>query len=166
MIFLTVGTQLPFDRLVELLDGWAARNPDIKIFAQIGDAAYQPQHFEYCAFLNEQEYARAFDGADFILAHAGMGTILSSLMAAKPVVVFPRVAALGEHRNEHQLATCRKLEGLRGCYIAYENGELLSLLDNLQSLEGEQISPFASDELLDSLDRFISNDGLPLPTSP
>jgi UDP-N-acetylglucosamine transferase subunit ALG13 len=166
MIFLTVGTQLPFDRLVELLDGWAARNPDIQIFAQIGDAAYKPQHFEYCAFLNEQEYATAFDGAAFILAHAGMGTILSSLMAAKPVVVFPRVAALGEHRNEHQLATCRKLEGLKGCYIAYENDALLRLLDNLQSLEGEQISPFASDELLDSLDRFIAKDGLPLPTSP
>ncbi|NVK40757.1 MAG: hypothetical protein HWE39_05890 [Oceanospirillaceae bacterium] len=155
MIFLTVGTQLPFDRLVRLIDRWAERNPQVKVFAQIGDTDYQPRHFESCTFLDGEAYASAFKKAEFIIAHAGMGTILSALMAAKPVVVFPRVAALGEHRNEHQLATCRKLEGLKGCYIAYEDEQLLTLLDNLQGLEGEQISPYASDQLIDAIDNFI-----------
>jgi len=157
MILLTVGTQLPFDRLVELVDRWASQHPGIKIFAQIGDAGYKPEHFQYCDFLDAAAYQDAFDSADFIIAHAGIGTILSALMAGKPVVVFPRVAALGEHRNEHQLATCNKLAGLKGCYIAYENDELLRLLDNLQALEGERISPHASDELLGAIDSFIAS---------
>lgn len=155
MIFLTVGTQLPFDRLVETVDAWAAEHPEIEIFGQIGKAGYRPKHFRFCDFLDEDSYAKAFDSADFILAHAGMGTIISALMVGKPVLVYPRIAALGEHRNEHQLATCRRLSHLDGCYVAYEKAALLALLDNLGGLSAERIPPHASNELLATIDDFI-----------
>ena len=35
-IFATVGTQLPFDRLIRGLDSWAECNPEVEVFAQIG----------------------------------------------------------------------------------------------------------------------------------
>ena len=87
MIFLTVGTQLPFDRLVELVDRWAALNPDVKIFAQIGNGNYVPQHMEHCAFLDEKTYKSKFDSASIVLAHAAMGSIITSLIASKPVLI-------------------------------------------------------------------------------
>ena len=40
MIFVTVGSQLPFDRLVRAVDDWAAGNGGAAAFAQIGASSY------------------------------------------------------------------------------------------------------------------------------
>lgn len=42
MIFVTVGTQLPFDRLIEMVDE-AAPELDQEIFAQTGSGKYIPK---------------------------------------------------------------------------------------------------------------------------
>jgi UDP-N-acetylglucosamine transferase subunit ALG13 len=156
VILLTVGTQLPFDRFVKLVDEWAGRHPEVEIFAQIASGSYTPSHMEYVDYLDEQRYAEVFGKAQVVLAHAGMGTVISALMASKPVVIYPRRASLGEHRNEHQLATCQKLSYLKGTFIAYEPEELQQILDGLGSLEGGSISPYANDDLLETIDKFIA----------
>jgi UDP-N-acetylglucosamine transferase subunit ALG13 len=156
VILLTVGTQLPFDRFVRQVDEWARRNPGVEILSQIADGEYIPKHMQYVDYLNADKYARAFNRASVVLAHAGMGTVINSLIASKPVVVYPRKASLGEHRNEHQLATCSKLANLKGCYVAYEPDELFQTLDELSTLEGGSIAPFANADLLKTIDHFIS----------
>ncbi|MCP4077422.1 MAG: hypothetical protein GY744_14720 [Gammaproteobacteria bacterium] len=156
MILLTVGTQLPFDRFVKLVDEWACKNPEVEILAQIASGTYTPKHMEYVDYLDEKRYAEVFEKAEVILAHAGMGSVISSLIASKPVIVYPRKASLGEHRNEHQLATCQKLSYLKGCYIAYEPEALFTTLDELSSLEGGSINPYANDDLLATIDNFIA----------
>ena len=156
MIFLTVGTQLPFDRFVALVDTWAEANPHMEIFAQIGHGDYQPKHMKYCAFLDEQSYKREFKKASIVLAHAAMGSIITSLMEAKPVLVFPRIAALGEHRNEHQLATCRNFEKLDGCYVSYDKEQLFATLDDITTLRAGSLGQYANPALLNSIDNFIS----------
>ena len=157
MILLTVGTQLPFDRFVKQVDEWAHKNPGVEILAQIADGDYIPKHMQYVDYLKAGKYDKAFKQASVVLAHAGMGTVINSLIASKPVVVYPRKASLGEHRNEHQLATCQKLENLKGCYVAYEPDELFQTLDELSTLEGGSIAPFANDDLLKTIDQFISS---------
>lgn len=156
MILLTVGTQLPFDRFVRLVDEWAHKNPKVEILAQIADGAYIPKHMRYVDYLNVEKYTKAFNQASVVLAHAGMGTVINSLLASKPVVVYPRKASLGEHRNEHQLATCQKLAKLQGYYVAYKPDELFQTLDQLSALKGGQIAPFANDDLLKAIDQFIT----------
>lgn len=156
MIFLTVGTQLPFDRMVTLVDNWANKNPEVEIFAQIGDAGYVPRHMPFTDYLSEHQYEEIFSKADVILAHAAMGSVISSLLASKPVIVFPRKASLGEHRNEHQLATCKKLEEQQGCFVTYEPDALFERLDNIDLLQGGSIAPHANSDLLDTIDRFIA----------
>lgn len=108
MIFVTTGTQLPFDRLVRAVDEWAAENPGHEIFAQIGSGKYKPQNMEYVEKLEPNRYKHYFDKAGLVISHAGMGTIISGLESAKPLVLMPRRAALGEHRNDHQLGTAAK----------------------------------------------------------
>lgn len=156
MIFLTVGTQLPFDRFVEIVDQWAAKNPEFEIFGQIGEGDYKPLHIKYCAFLDEQSYKQQFDKANIVLAHAAMGSIITSLIESKPVVVFPRKASLGEHRNEHQLATCENLAELEGCYVTYEKDQLLERLDNIKDLQAGSLGLYANNDLLKSIEDFIS----------
>ena len=47
MIFLTGGTQFPFDRLVKAVDETVSNNGlDEQIYAQIGATSYRPRNFE------------------------------------------------------------------------------------------------------------------------
>ena len=156
MILLTVGTQLPFDRLVKAVDEWARANPQVEVFAQIATGKYLPKHMQYVDFLGQKHFESLFAQSKLVIAHAGMGSVISSLISAKPVVIYPRRASLGEHRNEHQLATCQKLSSLKGCYVAYDPEELYSVLEGQNSLEGGAIAPYASPQLLQTIDNFIS----------
>ena len=82
------------------------------MFAQIGPSALQTSTIEAARFLPPAECRERMLAADAIVAHAGMGTILSALELGKPLVIMPRLAAFGEHRNDHQLATAKRFAAL------------------------------------------------------
>lgn len=129
MILLTVGTQLPFDRLVRIMDEIAPELPD-EIYAQIGKGDYIPSNFGYCRMARPDELAERFKTASRIVSHAGTGSLLTARRYRKPIILFPRRAALGEHRNDHQLATCQQLDGAPGLSVAYDEPRLLQLLSD------------------------------------
>ena len=52
-------------------------------------------------------------------------------------------------------ATCSKLSHLDGCYIASEPEQLYSHLSDLRSLHGGAISPYANQDLLETIENFI-----------
>ncbi len=56
------------------------------------------------------------------------GTILSARKHHRPLVVVPRQHAFGEHRNDHQMATARAFERLRGLHVAWSIEHLPALL--------------------------------------
>jgi hypothetical protein len=56
MIFATVGTQLPFDRLLVGLDRWAAANPGIPVLAQAGASQRRFRHIETVGQLSLTEF--------------------------------------------------------------------------------------------------------------
>lgn len=158
MIFVTVGTDLPFDRLVRVVDEWAGASGRKDVFAQIGSSRWAPPHLPHSTFLPPDEFTRRFAEARVIVAHAGMGTILSALRWEKPILVMPRRAALGEQRNDHQLATARRLAAIGKVNVAMDEAELRGRLDALDELKArEPIGPHASPELLDAISRFITN---------
>lgn len=123
MIFLTLGTQLPFDRLVRALDE-VAPELDEPAFGQIGHGRFRPEHFESVDFLSPRDFRDRFAAARVIVAHAGIGTILSGLKAQKPLVLMARRAEFGEHRNDHQLATVAQLGRIPGVHVV-EDAETL-----------------------------------------
>lgn len=140
MIFLTVGTQLGFDRLIKEVDDWSLDNKNIKIFAQIGKSNYHPKNFSYTDFLNPDEYNAVFESSDYVVSHAGMGTIISCLLYHKPIIVMPRKANLLEHRNDHQISTCNRFRDKDGCYIAWDEKQLRSMLNNLTKLKASTVN--------------------------
>lgn len=157
MIFVTVGTQLPFDRLIQTLDQWAAqRDAQPEVFAQIGPEGRAPTTIEFVRTMNATEFAEKLNAATCVIAHAGMGTILSALEIGKKVIVMPRQASLGEHRNDHQLATAKKLGDAGMVDVAADEHELIKLLDNLdEPSESSTISAYASEPLLNAVRQFI-----------
>jgi len=120
MIFLTVGTQFPFDRLVKAVDQAAGINGfDEKIIAQIGNSSFRPKNFEAAPALEKAVFDRHFTDADSIISHAGMGTITMALDHRKPLLVMPRMKKYGEVVNDHQLAIAKKFEQLGYLLVAY-----------------------------------------------
>ena len=104
MILVAVGTQFPFDRLVETVDRWAATS-GTDVVGQIGPSTYKPAHIKAQSFFPPEEFESLLKHADVMIAHCGMGSILSALSLGKPIIVMPRSASRGEHRNDHQFAT-------------------------------------------------------------
>lgn len=162
MIFLTVGTQLPFDRLVETVDRWSAQNPEVAIFGQIADAGakgFLPTSFEWEAFVEPDEFTRRFDEASVIIAHAGMGSIISALTHAKPIIIMPRYADLGEHRNDHQIATAEQFKARAGVSVVTDYHEfddaLAKLIGGNKISEPSTVIEFAEDRLVRTLRDFI-----------
>lgn len=134
MIFLTVGAQMPFDRLVRAVDAWAARGGNGGVFAQIGRGGYRPAHVRYVEFLAPRAFRGAFTAATAIVAHAGMGTIINALELGKPILVMPRRGDLAETRNDHQLATAERFRELGLVEVAQDERELADRLDQLARL--------------------------------
>jgi UDP-N-acetylglucosamine transferase subunit ALG13 len=156
MIFVTVGTDMPFDRMVRVVDEWARVNQRSDVFAQIGETDWKPAHIAYSKFLQPPEFAQRFASATTIVAHAGMGTILSALQWEKPILVMPRRASLGEQRNEHQLATASRLSELGKINVAMDENELRARLDRLGELQArEKIGVYANPALIAALREFI-----------
>jgi len=93
-----------------------------------------------------------------IVSHAGMGSIISALKFKKPIIIFPRMAEKGEHRNNHQFATAKWLEDKSGIKVAWDEAALMELLNDAEKLtSGDEISEFASAELLTNLKRLFSD---------
>jgi UDP-N-acetylglucosamine transferase subunit ALG13 len=158
MIFVTVGTDQPFDRMLRAIDAWARENNRRDVFAQVGVGAWKPSYMDSVDFLEPREFKRRFDEASLIISHAGMGTILSALLHGKPILVMPKLASLGEHRNEHQTATARQMMHLGMVNVAFDKNELRRHLENIDQLKPPtSIGDYASDSLLQGLREFINN---------
>ena len=158
MIFVTVGTQLPFDRLVRGVDEWAERSGRRDVFAQIGPNGWRPRHIDAAPFVSPEEHRRRMESASAIVGHAGMGTIIGALELGKPVLIMPRVASHGEHRNDHQIATSKRFEAVRGVAVAWDEQELPARLEALLGMRaGERIGSQASDRLIAVLRQFIQD---------
>ena len=156
MIFVTVGTQLPFDRLVRVVDAWAATQPCEAVFGQIGPTKLCPAQMEWTSFLAPEDHRKRFEAASLIIAHAGMGTILFALTNSKPLIIMPRRASLGEHRNDHQVATARQFADRAGITVAMDEEALTGVLDQRKHRgAGPGIPAHASPHLLQSVRSFI-----------
>ena len=147
MILVTVGMQLGFDRLIEAMDRLA---PDLgmEVIAQVGRGEYQPQNMEARVSIAPAEFEGMVERSQLIVAHAGIGTVLTAQRFGKPILLFPRRFDHGEHRNDHQVATARNLQGRSGLLIAMDEDELkdriaeglkLNMADATASATAEQL---------------------------
>lgn len=111
---------------------------------------------EWVESLDPGEFRERVQAASVIVAHAGMGSILTAMEYGKPILVMPRRGDLGETRNDHQVSSARHFLESGEISVAIDEHELQAKLDQLCSLRpSEQISPYASAELIATLRAFI-----------
>lgn len=164
VIFVSVGTQLPFERLIRAADAWSAKHPDVEVFAQVGETRYQPRAMECVVKLSPERYARVFERASLVVSHVGMGTIIKGLESVKPLILMPRQASLGEHRSDHQLSTASKFASIGLIDIVNSEAQLAEAI--ARRLEGsrtdqtrvrERVGLRTSPELLARLRAFAAD---------
>jgi UDP-N-acetylglucosamine transferase subunit ALG13 len=159
VIFATVGSQEPFDRLIRAVDEWGKLHSRTDVFAQIGSSDFVPKHVDYTKFLNPSQFKSVMHRAKVIVAHAGMGSIISALELGKPIVVMPRHGALRETRNDHQVATAKRFGAQGRVVVAQDEHDFAEKLDYALTLpETDHIDPEASPRLIATIRAFLDND--------
>ncbi|MFN7701230.1 MAG: glycosyltransferase [Deltaproteobacteria bacterium] len=158
-IFVTVGAQMPFDRMVHAVDAWAAaRGRAAEVLAQIGASEAPPPHVAHVRFLDPPAFDRAYAEASLVVAHAGTGSILAALERGKPIVVVPRRASLRETRNDHQIATARAFERAGRVLVAWDETEVAAVLDRAgDAPRPAEVGPHASPELVAAIRSFLES---------
>ncbi|WP_444989114.1 glycosyltransferase [Halomonas mongoliensis] len=113
-ILFAAGTQFPFPRMDRVVQGvaeqrltWtlvyqAGPDADLSTLGSLPNLRAQP-------LFKAEEYQQLFVEAELVVTHAGMGNILACLEQGKPFLMLPRLARLGEHRNDHQVDTAEAI---------------------------------------------------------
>lgn len=152
MIFLTVGSHEPFDRLIRAVDDFAATRPDLTFYGQITDrSAHRPAHFDWVENLSPADYKATCARATCFVAHAGMGSIITALQLSRPIVIMPRRGHLNETRNDHQYATAQKFRDKPGIFLAEDESALPDAITAaLASTDAasDSLTPYAQDSLI------------------
>lgn len=156
MIFLAVGTQFGFDRLVKAVDEAIDRGlVQDTVFAQIGLGNYFPKRMEYVTSLEKEAFDQTLNSCEAIISHAGIGNISLALKTAKPMLVMPRRSKYGEVVNDHQVDTARKFEELGHVLVAYDTDELPDKIKQLKTFVPKPRIPNRQG-VIDRITRFLS----------
>ena len=134
MIFLTVGTLFPFDRLVRAVDKVAPKCfLGEEVIAQVGNGRARCRNIKCVEVMEKDEFDEYIKNASCLISHAGIGSITMALNCGKPLLVMPRLKRYGEHVNDHQIGTAREFEKLGHILVAYKEEDLPDKLTQLKS---------------------------------
>jgi len=157
VIFVTVGTQLPFERLVAAVDAWSGRREQrLDVLVQVGSGRADYPNVRCVPSLDGPRYAEIIAEAQIMVAHAGTGSILTALDRGVPVIVMPRDHLRGEHRDDHQSQTARQLEKMGLVSVAWDEADLPGMIDSeLAKPQQSRVSRKRSTELVDYLRSYL-----------
>lgn len=144
LILVAVGTsEFPFDRLLGDIDVLCEEGviDGSQVIAQIGCSGYRPRCYRAFSLIARDDYQKYVDEADFIITHAGTGSVIPSLKMGKKVIVFPRQKQYHEHVDDHQFELS-DIFSRRGYVLAATNlDELRRAICEMDSFEP---APFVS----------------------
>ena len=70
----------------------------------------RPHHgSDWHEFIEYQQLADLIEQADFVVCHAGVGTLMTAISLGTVPVAIPRLRAEGEHVDDHQLQIVQEL---------------------------------------------------------
>lgn len=125
MIFVTIGSShFGFARLIVEVDRLAGLGVLSDVIAQIGQTDYEPRHCVWQRFLTPAEIQTNLQKADFVICHAGCGTLEEGVRLHKKMIVVPRLGRLKEAPDNHQLEIARPLAIYNRVLLAREIQDL------------------------------------------
>ncbi len=136
MILVLTGTHdQPFDRLVKWVDRLAASGklgPDVLV--QRGASRVVPRSCRSVRHIGYSELRKLVRRSEFVISHAGAGTVIDVLSERKPLILVPRFREFGEHGDDHQIQLADALYRAGRVLKATTFGELEEAVENVRSL--------------------------------
>ena len=127
MILVTLGTdEHPFERALDAVD---RLRPAHELVVQHGHTpARDWEGVTWFDFVPFDSLRSLMSDADAIVSHAGVGTIMTVVSLGRRPVVISRLAAYGEHVDDHQLQIVAKLAS-RGFVVPLEDAEIEAAIE-------------------------------------
>jgi UDP-N-acetylglucosamine transferase subunit ALG13 len=127
-IFASIGNaRNPFDRFLRMVDEAAGRT-GLSAFIQTGFSTYRPEHAASSDFVTRPEFDALLRDAEYVITHAGAGSVMGAVRLGKLPVVVPRRKAFGEMVNDHQLQLANELSAMGWCRVVSDVEELVRIL--------------------------------------
>jgi UDP-N-acetylglucosamine transferase subunit ALG13 len=154
LVFLTVGTDHHrFDRIVRWLDAWLEGGAEDRARCLVQHGSSTPSALAPSReFLTYDEMDAAMQDAAVIISHAGPGTIMMAAEAGKVPIVVPRVKALREHVDDHQVLFAQRLREERTIALADSESKFRQFVD--RALANPLARPHRASSSADAVRRF------------
>ena len=145
MILVLCGTQKQdFSRMIQAVEPLASEQ---EIVVQGGHNLYPSDKMTVHGFISTEELEQLYQQADYIITHAGAGSMIQALHDQKRTIAFPRLSKYGEHVNDHQLELASKLEDLGYLLVCRDGDNLVEVFERLKhftpkpyTLKGQMVS--------------------------
>lgn len=159
MILVTLGTQdKSFARLLKAID----KNIDNgvikdKVLVQAGFTykTYKSKNMEMFDYVDPKTMSDLVAECDFLISHAGAGSILTALENNKKIIVVPRESKYGEHNNDHQVEIAEKFEHDGHVIYLRDLKKLDKAIKDIKKFKPTKLSH--NKEMLDTIENFIDN---------
>ena len=103
LLFVTVGTVMPFDRLTAMVAELKREGAiNERVFMQVGVGGVRPPGVETTETLTFDAVQAILKDADTVVCHGGTGSIITALREGCRVIAAPRLFRLNEHYDDHQ----------------------------------------------------------------
>ena len=105
MILVTLGTQdKEFTRVLKEIDRLIDKKVITEeVVVQAGYTKYESKNMKIFDYVSKKELEEYMEKANFIITHAGVGSIFDALKKGKKIIAIPRLSKYKEHNNDHQL---------------------------------------------------------------
>lgn len=133
LLFATVGATLPFDRLVDSVAQLKAEGaiPE-RVLIQTGVGGKAPSGLDVRETLGFDEVQDLLRDASIVVCHGGTGSLITALRQGCHVIALPRLHALGEHYDDHQLEITEAFETRGLLRVARSVDELREALTEIR----------------------------------
>lgn len=144
-VLVTIGSMVEkkFTRLFRILDELCDEGilDGTQVTAQVGFDNYQTTKYKCFDMIADGDFKKLIGASDLVIAHAGTGTVISSIRQGKKVIIFPRMVEYDEHYDDHQLELA-ELFTKQGYVLQARNKEELTKC--IQELDRFTPVPFVS----------------------
>ncbi len=139
-IFLTVGTVMPFDRMINDID--ALKNQGLineEVFAQVGESDIAPSTMSVKQTLTQETLNGHLKESKIAIVHGGSGSMLGAIRFGCIVIAMPRRADMGEHYDDHQFELVGAFRDMGLVIEARTQDELAAAIVKARSMEPKMI---------------------------
>lgn len=137
MILITLGTQdKEFTRILKEVDKLITKKViKEEVVVQAGYTKYKSKNMKIFDYVSKTELEKYIEKANFVITHAGVGTIFDCLKKNKKIIAIPRLSKYKEHNNDHQLQIVEEF-GKEGFLIpVYEMDELEQAIQKVKTFK-------------------------------